>query len=175
MVRLRQAGLEGPRDELAADTRNRNIHSSKSLGKSTHRLDGAAVRSFWARQAGNYDTSDVIVDVPADQREVYEFTCSSCATPNGCTVSGEKGVDSAMIVHMFETSARWDSLAIFSRDVDFAPAVIALRRRGKQVYSVGEPGDAQGGLGRAAQSFFTLPLSAVLQDFALFVCAGRAA
>lgn len=145
------------------------FHSNRALGRGAARLDGNATRAFWARQAGNFDTSDMIVDVPADQREVYEFSCTSCAAPNNCTVSGEKGVDSAMIVHMFETAHRWESLAIFSRDVDFAPAVIALRRRGKQVYAVGEPGDAQSALSRAAQSFFTLPLTELLQDFALFV------
>lgn len=145
------------------------FHSSRALGKGARRLDGSTVRGFWARQAGNFDTSDVIVDVPADQREVYEFPCSSCKAQNSCTVSGEKGVDSAMIVHMFETAERWESLAIFSRDVDFAPTVLALRRRGKQVYAVGEPGDEQSALSRAAQSFFELPLDAVLADFGLFV------
>lgn len=144
------------------------FHSSRALGRGAARLDSTATRAFWARQAGNFDTSDMTVDVPADQREVYEFPCSSCSAPNNCTVSGEKGVDSAMIVHMFETSHRWEMLAIFSRDVDFAPAVIALRRRGKQVYAVGEPGDAQSALGRAAQSFFTLPLPTLLQDFGFF-------
>lgn len=145
------------------------FHSNRALGRGASRLDQAGVRTFWARQAGNFDTSDVTVDVPADQREVYEFPCATCNAPNSCTVSGEKGVDSAMIVHMFETAGRWESLAILSRDVDFAPAVIALRRRGKQVYAVGEPGDSQTALGRAAQSFFALPLAMLLQDFGLFV------
>lgn len=144
------------------------FHSSKALGGGVSRLGSKDSQSFWARQAANFDTSDMIVDVPAEQRERYEFTCK-CGEKNETTVSGEKGVDSAMIVHMFETAGRWETLAIFSRDVDFAPAVWALRRRGKQVYTVGEPGDAQTALGRAAQSFYALPLDAILQDFGLFL------
>jgi hypothetical protein len=148
------------------------FHSSKALGRGVSRLESDNGRAFWARQAGNFDTSDVIVDVPADQREHYEFTCE-CGKKCSATVSGEKGVDSAMIVHMFETAGRWETLAIFSRDVDFAPAVSALRRRGKQVYTVGEPGDERTALGRAAQSFFALPFGAVLQDFGLFLLCRR--
>ena len=145
------------------------FHSSKALSRGATRLEGDDCRRFWARQAGNYDTSDMIIDIPADQREVYEFECSKCAEKNCTQVAGEKGVDSAMIVHMFETAASWQTLAIFSRDADFAPAVSALRRRGKQVFAVGEAGDQETALGRASQSFFTLPLDAVVQDFGAFL------
>src|SRR4051812_27090684 len=44
------------------------FHSSKALGGGASRLDGDKCNRFWARQAGNFDTSDVIIDVPADQR-----------------------------------------------------------------------------------------------------------
>lgn len=145
------------------------VHSNRQLGKDTFKLEaGAAVSAFWGRQAALPNTSSLVVDVPGDQQEQYPFKCDGCGTENRAKSSGEKGVDSTMIVYMFETSHQWQSVCLFSRDADFVPAVWALRRRGKRVLVAAEPQDSMTGLGRASQSFLTLALDYVLEDFGSF-------
>jgi hypothetical protein len=142
------------------------VHSNKQIGKSAHRVAGdAEATAFWGRQAANPGTSSLVVSFSKDEQEHFHFKCKQCQTPNDCPSVHEKGVDSTMIVYMFETVGSWNSLCLFSRDTDFVPAVWALRRRGKQVFVAAENADATTALGRASQSFFQVNTAFLLTDF----------
>jgi hypothetical protein len=149
------------------------FHSRRALGPKRLRLNDREADCFWTRQAGNPHTSAFLVDVPGDQRETYEHTCEHCGKSNTAPSRGEKGVDNAMTVYMFESFERWDSLCIFSRDVDFVPAVWALRRRGKKVFVAAPEEDARTGLGRASQSLFGLAFHQLDADFQAFLLARK--
>lgn len=140
------------------------FHSRRALGRKNVRLDEAEVDAFWARQAGNLHTSCMYVDVPGDQQERYDYTCDHCGKPNKVSSRGEKGVDNAMTVYMFESAQQWASLCIFSRDVDFMPAIWALRRRGKQVFVAASAEDRQSAIGRASQHLFELAFDFIERD-----------
>jgi uncharacterized LabA/DUF88 family protein len=143
------------------------VHSNKHLGKDSFKLSDPS--KFWGRQSSNPGTSSLVVALAKDDQEHYQFECSKCGESNQCKSVHEKGVDSTMIVYMFETAERWDSLCIFSRDTDFVPAVWSLRRRGKQVYVAAEKADATTALGRASQSFFQVNSAFILRDFGSYL------
>lgn len=145
------------------------IHSNKPLGAGDYRIKDQDLTAFWGRQAGAPNTSCMLVDVPGEQRETYRFECKKCNHPNEALSTGEKGVDNAMTVHLFESAGSWDSACIFSRDADFVPTIWALRRRGKKVFVAAKERDRQGALARASQSFFALALDFALHDFLAFL------
>jgi uncharacterized LabA/DUF88 family protein len=140
------------------------VHSSRALGGGKLRLKQAETRDFWARQGAAVGTSCLQVDIPNDQQETYPFECKGCAAENEATTTSEKGIDVSMVVYLFESMDRWNSVVLFTRDVDFVPAVWALRRRGKSVFVAGEPSDARTALGRASQSFYQLNFEWLEQD-----------
>lgn len=140
------------------------MHSSRALGGGALRLNQAGTREFWARQGAAPSTSCLLVDIPNDQQETYPFKCKECATENESTTTSEKGIDVSMVVYLFESMDRWNSVALFTRDVDFVPAVWALRRRGKSVFVAGEASDARTALGRASQSFYQLNFEWLEED-----------
>lgn len=140
------------------------IHSARSIGSSDIRLGGARVLEFWGRQAKSPNTSCMMVDIPSKQQETYPFKCSECKHPNAPRTKSEKGIDVSMVVYLFESMERWNNVCLFTRDVDFVPAVWALRRRGKGVFVAGEASDAASALGRASQSFFELDLDFTVRD-----------
>ena len=55
------------------------------------------------------------------------------------SIISEKGVDSSLAVHLFDTMDSWDTAFLLSGDADFVPAVASLRRRGKIIVGVGFP------------------------------------
>jgi len=66
-----------------------------------------------------------------------EIKCPKCDRSIEGTLTSEKGVDASIISYLFDTIESWDLAYVFSNDGDFAPAVIALRRKGKMVFGVG--------------------------------------
>jgi hypothetical protein len=65
-----------------------------------------------------------------------------------------------------ETLDSWESMCLFSRDVDYAPLVTALRRKGKIVYVAVPPGEKPTALVRSAQSTLTLDINFIRSDVA---------
>ena len=92
------------------------FRSRKAVGEAAYHMKEEAAQAFWARQAGNPNTSTVLVDVDG--------------APSGKDV----GMDTAIVVYMFETAPRWEAVVLFTNDSDFVPAVWSLRRQGKRVF-----------------------------------------
>lgn len=127
------------------------FHSLRAPGEegSVYRLEGKETLPFWARQGMAPNTATQLIQVPGPK---------------------EKGVDTAIVVHLFETIDSWESAVIFSNDADYVPAVQALRRRGKRVYcaSPPNPDDKARPLVQACQSFLPWDMQFLRADRALF-------
>jgi len=143
------------------------FHSRRPLGAATYRLDQQKQDSFWGRQGAAPNTSCIVVDIPGEQNETYEFECKHCHAQNTATTKSEKGVDTTITTYLLETATRWDSVCIFSRDVDFVPPVLSLRRLGKKVFCAVEDVAGASALVRACQSAFALDIDFIHHDFAL--------
>lgn len=143
------------------------FHSRRPLGTGSYRLDQQTQDTFWGRQAAATNTSCIVVDIPGEQNETYEFDCKHCGEANTTTTRSEKGVDTTITTYLLETASRWDSVCIFSRDVDFVPPVLSLRRLGKKVFCAVEDVLSASALVRACQSAFDLSIDFLQHDFAL--------
>jgi uncharacterized LabA/DUF88 family protein len=106
------------------------------------------VSTFWGRQGNNTGTSTMLVDLPRPGAQ-------------------EKGVDTSMIVYLFETSENWGSAVLFTKDTDFVPAVTSLRRRGKRVFCSSDSTEPTP-LSQVCQHFFRWSLAFLRADRALF-------
>lgn len=129
------------------------FHSRKALGSDTGpgRLKGGEeTPSFWARQGANPMTSCMLVDIP------------------GAPQGPEKGIDTSIVVHLLETSERWQSAVLFSNDADYVPAVWALRNRGKKILCAGHVDDLSKPLVQACQHFLAWDVPFLRGDLALF-------
>jgi hypothetical protein len=111
---------------------------------------GPDVTAYWARQAQNPDTSAMHVVIP------------------GSTDHAEKGIDTSIVLYLFETMSSWDAAVLFTDDADFVPLVWALRRRGKEVYCALMGQQPRSPLAVAAQDFFPLNTRFLELDLALF-------
>lgn len=143
------------------------FHSRRPLGAASYRLEQQMQDSFWGRQGASPNTSCIVVDIPGEQHENYEFECKQCHAQNTATTKSEKGVDTTITTYLLETAPRWDSVCIFSRDVDFVPPVLSLRRLGKKVFCAVEDVASASALVRACQSAFALDIDFLHHDFAL--------
>jgi hypothetical protein len=107
------------------------------MGRGAARLSPEELREFVKRQNRITGISAIPVDIPGDQGESFKFTCSECGVDNEAQTLSEKGIDSTLITHLFDTMEHWRTATIVSQDVDYCPAVRALRKRGKLVYGAG--------------------------------------
>jgi len=126
------------------------FRSRKAVGEGIYKMQGEHALGFWARQGGNPNTSTVLVDVDG--------------APSGKDV----GMDTAIVVYLFETSARWDAVALFSNDSDFVPAVWSLRRQGKRVFCSSHTGDRGTPLVQACQNFYPWDTLFLKADWDMF-------
>jgi hypothetical protein len=128
------------------------LHSRKGIGAkdSDYSIHGDDVISFWGRQGANPCTATMLVDIP------------------GARAGAEKGIDTSIVVYLFETLERWDAAVLFSNDADFVPAVWSLRRRGKRVYCASHLDDATTPLVQACQTFLPWSVPFMLADVWLF-------
>lgn len=62
---------------------------------------------------------------------------TTCKSPVPRTNGQEKGVDVLLVTYLFKTLEHWDKAYILAHDGDFAPAVSALREKGKIVTGIG--------------------------------------
>jgi len=70
-------------------------------------------------------------------KALYRLEGVTTESPSVKSSGDEKGVDTLLITHLFDTIEFWDCAYLFSGDGDYCPAVKALRRRGKKVIVVG--------------------------------------
>jgi hypothetical protein len=106
------------------------------------------------------------VEIPGEQREPMTVICKECNNSNLVMWESEKGVDAALIVHLFDTQEAWDHAFLISGDADFTPAVRSLRRRGKLISGAGF--NASKALIRELHDFTNLTNAFVKADFAAY-------
>jgi hypothetical protein len=133
------------------------FHSNKAMGDrgKEHRFESPAQENFWARQGGNPNTATHLVEI------------------QGAPAGKDAGMDTTIVVYMFETMDRWDAAVLFTNDADFVPAVWALRRKGKRVFCAAPVGDRDSPLVRACQHFYHWNLGFLSTDRLFFTCAQK--
>ncbi len=123
-------------------------YSDRMMGRAAARISREELIEFTKRHNRLSGTSAIDVGIPGKQGESFKFTCSKCGEINATQSQSEKGIDSSLITHLFDTMDHWKTATIVSQDADYAPAVNALRKRGKLVYGAGF-------IDRAAESLIT--------------------
>jgi uncharacterized LabA/DUF88 family protein len=113
------------------------FYSDRAMGRGAARLTPEELREFVKRHNRITGVSAKVADIPGEQGETFRFTCSECGAENDAQTHSEKGIDSTLITHLFETMDYWITATIVSQDVDYCPAVRALRKKGKLVYGAG--------------------------------------
>lgn len=124
------------------------FHSANKLGPAKVRIDGTYLSNMidrFDRQAG---VTTQNVNIAGEQREPFNVKCSQCGTETDAVWKSEKGIDSSLIVHLFDTMQYWDKAYLLSGDADFVPAVRSLRRQGKIVNGAGFTSQASSALVR---------------------------
>ncbi len=143
------------------------FHSLKDLGRKL-KITGEFLHQFWRRQGTSPNSSSHPVIVGGEQKVAYKGTCPDCNKEVILEETSEKGVDAEIICYLFETSARWESVCLFTTDGDFGPPVLALRRRGQQVFVSSNSDDSRCDIARYAQSFYPHDCNFLRQDFATY-------
>jgi NYN domain-containing protein len=126
------------------------FHSRKALGEPPYNLNGEETAEFWVRQGSNPNMSAMLVDL--------------AGAPKG----QEKGIDTSIVVYLYETHASWDAAVLFTNDADFAPVVWSLRRKGKSVYGSSPAADTARPLVQACQDFIKWDILFLGEDRAFF-------
>jgi uncharacterized LabA/DUF88 family protein len=141
------------------------FHSGRHLGsKKTVRLEDREVVEFWARQGSNPYCSTEAVVLPGTQEDLIQSTCEACGALGQSREVREKGVDTAITSFMWETFDRWKSICIVSGDADFVPPARSLKRRGKRVFCLVEPGSNMRDLVQVCTSHVPVDLAFVRAD-----------
>jgi uncharacterized LabA/DUF88 family protein len=126
-------------------------HKQSDKGtEKAHRIPKDAVSDYWARQGQNDSTSAMQVVIP------------------GATQVQEKGIDTSIVLYLFESMNAWDCAVLFSDDADFVPLVWSLRRRGKRVLCVTTKQQQASPLAIAAQHAIPLSTDYALADRAAY-------
>ena len=105
------------------------------------------------------------VNIKGEQREPYKTTCEKCGCETDAVWKSEKGIDSSLIVHLFDTMESWDVAYLISGDADFVPAVKSLRRRGKIVNGIGFPKKTSSALVRECFEYVNLEFDFIINDY----------
>jgi hypothetical protein len=113
------------------------FYSSGRLVADKNRIDGPHLKELVERFDRQRGVCVQDVNIPGDQREPYSIACPSCSAAVDAEFKSEKGIDSSLTVHMFDTVGSWDVAYLLSGDADFVPAVRSLRRQGKTVIGAG--------------------------------------
>lgn len=112
------------------------FRSKKALGTGDYHVVQEGARGFWTRQGSNPNSSTQIVEI------------------EGGKAGKDTGLDTAMVVYLYETLNRWDSVVLFTNDADFVPAVWSLRRMGKRVFCASHTRDRVTPLVESCQDFY---------------------
>lgn len=113
------------------------FYSGERLGPSDERIADQYLKDYIHRINNLEGVTARDVNIPNEQREPIRYKCDKCGHEGNATSVSEKGVDTSLIVHLFDTMNSWDTAFLLSGDADFVPAVASLRRMGKIVIGVG--------------------------------------
>lgn len=113
------------------------FYSNRAMGRGPARLSPKELAQFAKRHNRISGMSAIDVGIPGEQGESFKFACSKCGTENDTQTQSEKGIDSSLITHLFDTMDHWRTATIVSQDADYVPTVRALRKRGKLLYGAG--------------------------------------
>jgi len=114
-----------------------NFYSGERIGPSSERIDRNHLHEFVRRINALQGVTARDVNIPGEQREPSTYKCEKCGYQGFSETVSEKGIDSSLTVHLFDTMDSWDTAFVLSGDADFVPVVASLRRRGKIVIGVG--------------------------------------
>jgi uncharacterized LabA/DUF88 family protein len=144
------------------------FHSKKLLGRDDNRLSRDEQDKYLKRlyQLQGVTTQDA--GVPGEQNEAFDFECPNCKQKNQGTTTSEKGVDTALIAHLFDTIDHWTTAIIMSQDADYCPAVAAARRKGKMVIGAGVTKDAAPALVRECFAYLDIIDNYIAEDFTAY-------
>ena len=132
------------------------FYSGQKLGSSDSKVVDKDLTDLISRINSQKGVSAYNANISGQQREPYTFTCQNCSHENEGTWKSEKGIDSSLIVHLFDTMESWNKAYLLSGDADFVPAVKSLRRRGKIVIGVGFSRSASSALKRECFEYIDL-------------------
>jgi len=145
------------------------FHSRKALGKNDYRLEQDQTDSFWIRQGANPHTSIHSIDIPGKQQTTMKGTCSRCNQEVVTYETSEKGIDTSICTYLLETVDSWQTVCIFSKDVDYVPLVWTLRRKGKRVLvCAGDRNESMSALVLASQSAHWIDREFLQREFYLY-------
>ncbi|MBL9144002.1 MAG: NYN domain-containing protein [Verrucomicrobiaceae bacterium] len=147
------------------------FYSGQKIGAKSERVEGDYLKQYIKRISRLKGVTPCDVQIPGDQREKFTVNCGGCGMETSGQWESEKGVDSSLIVHLFDTSSSWDEAMLLSGDADFIPAVRSLRRQGKRVSGAGFHGTSEA-LVREFHQFIDLSQELIRDDFAAYLLFG---
>ena len=113
------------------------FYSGERIGPSSERIEGKFLQDYIRRINALPGVTARDVNIRGEQREPISYKCEQCLHEGISEAVSEKGIDSSLTVHLFDTMDSWDTAFLLSGDADFVPAVASLRRRGKIVIGIG--------------------------------------
>lgn len=178
--RLLKSNIEGPRflrnyllDWLDLDLLTQSLtesfsgiwvfYSGEKIGPSGERIEGKHLQEYIRRINTLEGVTARDANIRGEQREPVNYKCEKCGYESISESLSEKGVDTSLIVHLFDTMDSWDTAFLLSGDADFVPAVASLRRRGKIVVGVGFS-DASAALVRECYDYVKIDEVFIKQD-----------
>lgn len=132
------------------------FYSGEKLGNKDSRIDKQYMKDLIKRLNKQKGVTCYDVNIPGEQREPHTSKCQHCNKETDIFWKSEKGIDSSLIVHLFDTMDSWDKAYLLSGDADFVPAVSSLRRRGKVVNGAGFTANASSALIRECFDYVNL-------------------
>jgi uncharacterized LabA/DUF88 family protein len=144
------------------------FHSSKTLGREPNKLDSNEQYLYLQRLNMLPGVTTLDAGVPGEQNEAFNFECPKCKEKTQERTTSEKGVDTALIAHLFDTIDHWTTAVILSQDADYCPAVAAARRKGKMVMGAGVLRDAAPALIRVCYDYLDIIDLYISQDFVAY-------
>lgn len=144
------------------------FYSGKKFGPKPNRIEGSYLEEFITRINSMRGITAYDVNIPGEQREPARFKCEQCGKEGVAQWESEKGIDSSLTVHLFDTYEAWETAFLLSGDADFVPVVRSLRRRGKIVTGAGFK-DASSALVRECYEYIDLQTSFFERDFEVYL------
>lgn len=143
-------------------------YSKRAMGPNKARIQPDELSEFAERTNRESGVTVYEVDVPGEQSESFEFKCIKCGQENTAQTTSEKGIDTTIITHLFETMDNWQIATILSHDADYYPAIKALRKMGKYVYAAGKLNGSSKVLVRECHSFIDVFKNYLDMDIEVF-------
>lgn len=140
------------------------FHSSKGIGRRL-KISGDKLTEYLERIYKLPSVTTIDAGVPGKQSETFSFDCPKCKRTCTASTTSEKGVDTAIITHLFDTMDYWDRAILISQDADYCPAVAAIRRKGKSVIGAGVTAQVAPALVRECYSYVDIIEQFIREDY----------